>query len=232
MWSSIRRPTAYPTGHRLRVAVSTAYWPMIWPSPEAVAASKSLPPRCHCRCARWPSETRSSSSRRKRATPWAIDTIRPTHSERHVDRDAETGVVDAAYLRRFRRSPRSRSRIGQRQHGPRDLDHRSRPTRCRRAAKRIGRRPCREKNGPSRPRLSPKWFATRKTSTSKHKSRPLKEENWSSNGISKKKSRVVTSDPFSLVQTRHAFYATACRNPSCGCRTVPANIRATKKQEK
>ena len=39
-----------PAGHRLRVAVSTAYWPMIWPSPEAAsleiaAATLSLPVR-------------------------------------------------------------------------------------------------------------------------------------------------------------------------------------------
>ncbi len=27
---------AFPAGHRLRVAVSTAYWPMVWPSPEPV----------------------------------------------------------------------------------------------------------------------------------------------------------------------------------------------------
>jgi uncharacterized protein len=27
---------AFPTGHKLRVALSTAYWPIIWPSPEPV----------------------------------------------------------------------------------------------------------------------------------------------------------------------------------------------------
>ncbi|MFI4891253.1 MAG: CocE/NonD family hydrolase [Steroidobacterales bacterium] len=30
---------AFPAGHRLRVALSTAYWPIIWPSPHAVALS-------------------------------------------------------------------------------------------------------------------------------------------------------------------------------------------------
>ena len=29
----------FPAGHRLRVAVSTAYWPMIWPSPEVATVS-------------------------------------------------------------------------------------------------------------------------------------------------------------------------------------------------
>ena len=30
---------AFPSGHRLRVAVSTDYWPWVWPSPEAVQLS-------------------------------------------------------------------------------------------------------------------------------------------------------------------------------------------------
>jgi len=30
---------AFPAGHRLRVAVSTDYWPWVWPSPEAVTLS-------------------------------------------------------------------------------------------------------------------------------------------------------------------------------------------------
>jgi hypothetical protein len=30
---------AFPPSHRIRVAISTAYWPMIWPSPEPVALS-------------------------------------------------------------------------------------------------------------------------------------------------------------------------------------------------
>ncbi len=30
---------AFPSGHRIRVAVSTSYWPRVWPSPEAVTLS-------------------------------------------------------------------------------------------------------------------------------------------------------------------------------------------------
>ena len=26
--------SVFPSGHRVRLALSTAYWPMIWPSPE------------------------------------------------------------------------------------------------------------------------------------------------------------------------------------------------------
>src|SRR3546814_9692687 len=32
-----------PAGHRLRVALSTAYWPMIWPSPEPVSLTLHAP---------------------------------------------------------------------------------------------------------------------------------------------------------------------------------------------
>jgi len=35
---------AFPAGHRLRVAVSTSYWPVAWPSPEAVSATIHLAP--------------------------------------------------------------------------------------------------------------------------------------------------------------------------------------------
>ena len=32
----------FPTGHRLRLAVSTAYWPLIWPSPDAATVTLHL----------------------------------------------------------------------------------------------------------------------------------------------------------------------------------------------
>ena len=37
MSSLILKPVAQiiPKGHRLRVAISSSYWPMAWPSPEA-----------------------------------------------------------------------------------------------------------------------------------------------------------------------------------------------------
>ena len=37
---------AFPPGHSLRVAVSTAYWPMVWPSPEPVSLKLHT---AHCR---------------------------------------------------------------------------------------------------------------------------------------------------------------------------------------
>jgi len=81
-----------PAGHRLRVAVSNAYWPMIWPSPEPVqldlsAATLSLPLR--------PLATGDEASFQppEGATSWATETVRAANSERHVDRDEKTGIV-------------------------------------------------------------------------------------------------------------------------------------------
>lgn len=81
-----------PAGHRLRIAVSNAYWPMIWPSPEPVtldlsAATLKLPLRPLAK------GHEVSFAEPEGATPWATETIRPTNSERHIDRNETTGVV-------------------------------------------------------------------------------------------------------------------------------------------
>ncbi|TIS16827.1 MAG: peptidase S15, partial [Mesorhizobium sp.] len=74
---------------------STAYWPMIWPSPEPAtlelsAATLKLPLR--------PPATADEVSflEPEGATPWATETIRPTNSERHIHRNEKTGVVTLA----------------------------------------------------------------------------------------------------------------------------------------
>jgi len=81
-----------PAGHKLRIAVSTAYWPMIWPSPEPVTldlskATLRLPLRPLAQ------GDEVSFAEPEGATPWATETIRPTNSERHIDRDEKTGLV-------------------------------------------------------------------------------------------------------------------------------------------
>jgi predicted acyl esterase len=81
-----------PAGHRLRIAVSTAYWPMIWPSPEPVRldlakATLKLPLRPLAK------GDEVSFPEPEGATPWATETIRPTSSERHIDRNEKAGVV-------------------------------------------------------------------------------------------------------------------------------------------
>ncbi|TPK99691.1 CocE/NonD family hydrolase [Mesorhizobium sp. B2-4-12] len=81
-----------PAGHRLRIAVSNAYWPAIWPSPEPVqltlsAAALSLPLRPLA------AGDEVTFAEPEGATPWATETVRPAKSERHVDRDEKTGIV-------------------------------------------------------------------------------------------------------------------------------------------
>lgn len=81
-----------PAGHRLRVAVSTAYWPMIWPSPEPVtlsldAATLVLPVRPLA----GGSETAFPPP--EAAPSWKTETVRPANSERRVERDEKTGLV-------------------------------------------------------------------------------------------------------------------------------------------
>ncbi len=77
-------------GHRLRVALSTTYWPFLWPSAEAatltllgghldlpvhsgVVADEWLPPVAEV------------------ATPWAHRVLRAAHAERRIERDMITG---------------------------------------------------------------------------------------------------------------------------------------------
>ncbi|CAH2394968.1 CocE/NonD family hydrolase [Mesorhizobium escarrei] len=81
-----------PSGHRLRIAVSNAYWPMIWPSPEPVrldlsAATLTLPLRSLAQGDEVMFPTPEA------AAPWITETIRAANSERHVDRDEKTGIV-------------------------------------------------------------------------------------------------------------------------------------------
>ena len=81
-----------PAGHKLRLAVSTSYWPFVWPSPEASTvtlfnASLELPLRpdktLEDECAFEPPET---------ADGWKHEVIRPSHSTRDRTVDSKTGI--------------------------------------------------------------------------------------------------------------------------------------------
>ncbi len=80
-----------PKGHRVRVSVSTAYWPLIWPSPEAAKinitqGSITLPQR----------PTRGgdevSFPQPESAPPWSIQEIRPESHIRRQETDLVTGI--------------------------------------------------------------------------------------------------------------------------------------------
>ncbi|MCO5162361.1 MAG: CocE/NonD family hydrolase [Mesorhizobium sp.] len=81
-----------PAGHRLRVSISTAYWPAIWPSPEPVAVTLhagtlSLPVRPPVDRAEW------TFPEPEAAPAWKIEQMRKASSERRIERDLESGLV-------------------------------------------------------------------------------------------------------------------------------------------
>ena len=86
--------TAYrlAAGHRLRVALSTTYWPFLWPSAEAatltlLGGSLDLPLHLGVVKDEWvPPEAEA-------ATPWAHRVLRAPHAERRVEQDLITGAV-------------------------------------------------------------------------------------------------------------------------------------------
>jgi len=80
-----------PAGHRLRLALSTTYWPFIWPSPEAATlrvseASVNMPIKTgfeHTPVEFAPPET---------SKPWQAETLRATHSNRDTTIDTQSGA--------------------------------------------------------------------------------------------------------------------------------------------
>ena len=78
-------------GHRLRVALSNAYWPFVWPSPEAgvltvTAGHLDLPVHQGSQSEWLPPEPEA-------ATPWAHRVLRKGSSARRVETDLITGQV-------------------------------------------------------------------------------------------------------------------------------------------
>ncbi|WP_293441690.1 CocE/NonD family hydrolase [Planktotalea sp.] len=89
-----------PKGHRLGVAVSTAYWPLIWPSPEAskltlTEGSLSFPLRASGDTDEWTFETPEGDE------PWQVETIREGSNSRKTVTDWATGVVTLEILDDF-----------------------------------------------------------------------------------------------------------------------------------
>ncbi|MDE3238778.1 MAG: CocE/NonD family hydrolase [Paracoccaceae bacterium] len=81
-----------PEGHRLRVAVSSSYWPMIWPAPEAATLTLTggnldLPVRRAAQGAEWTfPQAEAAPALRERA-------IRPPAHVRRTEVDQRTGIV-------------------------------------------------------------------------------------------------------------------------------------------
>ncbi|MEO9650753.1 MAG: CocE/NonD family hydrolase [Roseobacter sp.] len=81
-----------PQGHRLRISVSTSYWPLIWPSPEAAELTLSggtvnLPLR------RTATREECTFEPPAAADPWEPETLREAKNSRHRVVDMSTGIV-------------------------------------------------------------------------------------------------------------------------------------------
>jgi uncharacterized protein len=85
---------AFPAGHRIQVALSSAYWPIIWPSPEPVTLTLTtgisqllLPVR------RAAAEAKIELPEAVSAEPSPVTVLRQGRVDRSVSTDPETGEV-------------------------------------------------------------------------------------------------------------------------------------------
>ena len=81
-----------PAGHKVAVAVSTAYWPLIWPAPEAGAVTVTggmlhLPTRDLAAADEWHFEEPEG------AAGWQTEELRAPRNEKHEVTDHETGLI-------------------------------------------------------------------------------------------------------------------------------------------
>jgi putative CocE/NonD family hydrolase len=86
--------TAYrvPAGHRIGLAISSAYWPLIWPSPEPTtlhisSGTLDLPLRPSGDADEWTFEPPEAE------TPWQVETLRESSNSRKTTTDWTTGTV-------------------------------------------------------------------------------------------------------------------------------------------
>ncbi len=84
-----------PRGHRLRLSIATAYWPMMWPAPEPVTltvhAARSwltVPARSPM-----PGEKEPSFPEPVSAPPVRLDEMRPEFHKREQTEDPDTGAI-------------------------------------------------------------------------------------------------------------------------------------------
>ena len=80
-----------PAGHCIRLSVSTAYWPLIWPSPRAtrLTVTKGTLALPHP----GPAVGRPGFAPPEAAEPWKTETIRPENHIRRQETDQVTGVT-------------------------------------------------------------------------------------------------------------------------------------------
>ncbi|MEX0371539.1 MAG: CocE/NonD family hydrolase [Tateyamaria sp.] len=79
-----------PAGHRLRVSISNAYWPLIWPAPQASAVTLhggTIALETVTHASEWNFPPPNA------AAPWQIEELRPEAHVRRQETDMVTGIV-------------------------------------------------------------------------------------------------------------------------------------------
>jgi hypothetical protein len=89
-----------PAGHCVRVAISTCYWPLLWPSPVPVELT------LHAGEINIPIRKSGDQDERIFPTPeadqpWQVETIRPTQNERRQVIDMNSGIVSLEIIDDF-----------------------------------------------------------------------------------------------------------------------------------
>ncbi|WP_299782083.1 CocE/NonD family hydrolase [uncultured Roseobacter sp.] len=81
-----------PKGHRLRLAVSTSYWPLLWPAPKAATVTL-LGGSLHLPVRRTARQDEVSFPPPTAADPWQTETLRDASNTRTREVDMASGVV-------------------------------------------------------------------------------------------------------------------------------------------
>jgi uncharacterized protein len=88
-----------PAGHRLRLAVSTAYWPMIWPAPEAATVTVKLAgSRLQLPLRKPGGQQPVDIAPAKPVEPSGFEMLRPSFNERRISHDIMTGETVVEYV--------------------------------------------------------------------------------------------------------------------------------------
>lgn len=87
-----------PEGHRLRIAISSTYWPLLWPMPQVTTLSLrsghlDLPVRETAKGAEWVFPDPVSDA------PWDIEVLREESQNHYVEIDMASGVVTLRVVR-------------------------------------------------------------------------------------------------------------------------------------
>lgn len=81
-----------PAGHRLRLSISTSYWPLLWPAPEAATVTLELGV-LHLPVRRTARKAECSFEPPTAADPWQTETLRSGSNTRRREVNLKTGVV-------------------------------------------------------------------------------------------------------------------------------------------